>query len=403
MQATRFASALSIRDVADQAVEEALAALAGGLDGATPDLALVFVSHHYGPALEALGTRLKAATGARVLLGCTGETIVGGSREVESGPALALWAGVLPGTALRPFAVRAAIDETRGLVFTHMPVVRDPRRASLILLGDPFTFPMPGFLEHLNRALPGVPAVGGMASGGQGAGQNLLFLDGEVHAEGAVGIAIEGAVEVVSVVSQGCRPVGEPFVITACQGQAITKLGGRTATEAYVATLKSVTESERALLQRRPFLGLAVDARKSTFARGDFLVRGIVGIDPRRGAILVAAEDTVRPGMSVQFLIRDAASADEDLAELLHARAAARDGHGSAGSPASVGALVFSCNGRGSRMFDVPDHDITCVQRAFGHEVPAAGFFALGEIGPVGGKNFLHGFTASVALLRERE
>jgi len=393
---TRFASSLSTANDADRALDEVVDALLSGLDGSAPDLLTLFVSHHHGPALEDLGPRLKQATGARVLLGCTGESIVGGTREIESGPALSLWAGVLPGTSLRPFSVRAEQDED-GVVFSPLPEVRDRSRAGLLLLGDPFTFPMPAYLRHLNERLPGVPAVGGMASGGRGPGQNLLFLDGDVRAEGAVGLALEGAVEILSVVSQGCRPVGEPLVITACEGQRITRLGGRPATDVLLELSKRLPKEERTLLQQQLFLGLAVDARKQKFERGDFLVRGVLGLDTHESAVLVS-DDAIRRGMTVQFLVRDAESADEDLVQLLRER---RD-HATEDDPGSVGALVFTCNGRGSRMFDTPDHDIGCVQNAFGGRLPTAGFFAMGEIGPVGGQNFLHGFTASVALFRER-
>jgi small ligand-binding sensory domain FIST len=400
---TRFASSLSTDHDADRAVGEAVEALmAGGsgaesgLDGSTPDLLTLFVSHHYGPALERLGDRLKSATGARVLLGCTGESIIGDRIEVESGPALSLWAGVFPGTSLRPFAVRAEQDED-GVVFSPLPEVRDRSRAGLLLLGDPHSFPMPSYLRHLNERLAGVPAVGGMASGGHGRGQNLLFLDDEVRAEGALGVALEGAVEIQSVVSQGCRPVGDPLVITACQGQRITKLGGRPAAAVLVEMSNHLPELERELLRAQPFLGLAIDARKQTFERGDFLVRGVVGLDTHQSAVLIS-DHAARRGMTVQFLVRDAESADDDLVQLLHERG----GHTPEEAPGSVGALVFSCNGRGSQMFDRPHHDIGCVQDAFRGQLPAAGFFAMGEIGPVGGQNFLHGFTASVALFRER-
>ena len=394
---TRFASSLSIADEADRAVGETVEALLEGLGGTSPDLLAFFVSHHHGSALEELGARLKTATGARVLCGCTGESIVGNAREIERGPALSVWGGVLPGTSMTPFYTRASQDED-GVVFSPLPEIRDRTRAGLLLLGDPFTFPMAPYLRHLNERLPGVPAVGGMASGGAGPGQNLLFLDGELRAEGAVGVAVEGAIEILSVVSQGCRPVGEPFVVTACNGQRITRLGGQPATEVLLSTLKALPEDERGMLQNQPFLGLAVDARKSTFERGDFLVRGIVGLDTHQSAILVS-DETVRRGMTVQFLVRDAGSANDDLVQLLRERGdkAVED------EPGAVGALVFSCNGRGSRMFDQPDHDIGCVQNAFTGELPAAGFFAMGEIGPVGGQNFLHGFTASVALFRERD
>jgi small ligand-binding sensory domain FIST len=396
MDAPLFASSLSTNPDSDSAIDEVVSGMLGGLAGRTPDLALVFVSHDHGTAIESLGPRIAKKTGARVVLGCTGEGIVGASREVERGAAISLFGGVLPATEVRSFVVQAQqVDEGR-IGFTQMPEVGDRSRASILLLADPFTFPAGEYLEALNQSLPGVPVVGGMASGGSGPGQNLLVTGGGVVESGAVGIVVEGEIEVRSIVSQGCRPVGKPWVVTACKDNLIQKLGGKTAVQVLMETLQSVPESDRALLQSRPFLGLAVDPMKSTFERGDFIVRMLVGIEPQQGAIAVG-DSSLRTGQTVQFLVRDAASAGEDLVSLMRERV------GSASVDASAqGALVFSCNGRGTRMFQKPNHDIGCIQSAFPAQVPASGFLAMGEMGPVGGKNFLHGFTASVAVFRRR-
>jgi small ligand-binding sensory domain FIST len=279
--------------------------------------------------------------------------------------------------------------------FDVMPSVRTASEASIVILADPFTFPAHEYLERLNADLPGVPAIGGMASGGQGPGQNLLFTHSGLVEGGAIGVVVEGRVEVRSIVSQGCRPVGKPLVVTACKDNFVLKLSGKSALQALMETLEALPTADQKLLQRGPFLGLALDPTKSAFERGDFLARGIVGIEKELGAIAVADEG-LRTGMTVQFLVRDAATAGEDLVQLV------RDRAGRITDPAATGALVFSCNGRGSRMFQKPDHDIGCILTGLEAEVPAAGFFALGEIGPVGGRNFLHGFTASVALFRRR-
>jgi small ligand-binding sensory domain FIST len=235
-----------------------------------------------------------------------------------------------------------------------------------------------------------------MASGGNGPGQNLLVTGEGLIEGGAIGVVVEGDVEVCAVVSQGCRPVGKPWVVTACKDNLIQKLGGKQAVQILMETLQSVSETDRTLLQNRPFLGLAVDATKSEFGRSDFIVRMLVGIEPQQGAIAVG-DSGLRVGQTVQFLVRDAASAGEDLVAMMRDRVG--DG---AGTASDRGTLLFSCNGRGSRMFQKPDHDIGCIQSAFPEAVPASGFFAMGEIGPVGGRNFLHGFTASVALFRAR-
>ncbi len=395
MSDPRFASALSVSAKSDVAFREVVDGLKSELAGRRPDLVAVFVSHHHGSAIEDLGPRIARELSAAAVIGCTGESIVGGTREVENGPALAAWAAVMPGTVVRPYAVVAEAEGETTLRFEGMPEVHDPARASILVLADPYTFPAAEFLEILNEKLAGVPAMGGMASGGSGPGQNLLFTQDGIVEGGAVGVVLEGDVEIRPVVSQGCRPVGKPFVITATRENFILKLGGKPALEVLVEVAKGLTPADQKLLQSGPFLGLAIDARKSTFERGDFLVRGIMGLEQEDSAIVVA-DSTIRNGMTVQFLVRDPRTAGEDLQHIVQERG------GSAGDPSAIGALLFTCNGRGARMFGKPDHDIACVQGGFGAAIPAAGFFAAGEIGPVGGRNFLHGFTASVAVFGAR-
>lgn len=394
-----FASALSTQADSLAAIREVEGTLAAALAGRTPDLLAVFVSHHHGPTIETLGPVLSRSTGARVVIGCTGESIVGDRREIERGPALSVWAGALPETRLVPFQVQATQDSEGAFAFSSVPRVRDVARASLLLLGDPFTFPMAEYLELLNQKVPGLLAFGGMASGGRGPGQNILLSTDGVVESGAVGLVIEGDVEVCSIVSQGCRPVGKPLVITACKDHFILKLGGKPAVQALMEMMQDLSAEERSLLQNGPLIGLAIDARKSTFERGDFLARGLHGLEPKQGALMVD-DHALRVGQTIQFLVRDKDTAGEDLLHLMRARAST--GAGDPPAAHSTGALVFSCNGRGTRLFGRPDHDISCIQSAFPAHVPAAGFFAMGEIGPVGGRNFLHGFTASVAVFRPR-
>ena len=395
-QAPRFASALSVDPRSPRAEEQVAEGLLLGLDGRTPDLLAVFVSHHHGGAIEELGPRLKARTGAKAVLGCTGESIIGGSREVEQEPALSIWGASLPGSQVRPFSVEALAGPDGVPVFSALPPVERRGEASVLLLGDPHSFPMDDYLGRLNEELPGVPVVGGMASGGMGPGQNLLIHDGGLLGGGALGAVIEGAVEVRSIVSQGCRPVGKPWVVTSCHEHLLHKLGGRPAVDVLMETLQGLGPEDQKLFQRAPFIGLAIDPRKSEFERGDFLVRGILGLQAKERAIAVA--EVLRKGQTVQFLVRDAASASEDLQHLLQSHARQTGGE----DARRAGALLFSCNGRGTRMFAGPDHDVGCLRASLAGDLPVAGFFAMGEIGPVGGKNFLHGFTASVALFRQR-
>ncbi len=394
-----FASALSTQSDSAAAIREIESKLGAEFGSETPDLLAVFVSHHHGTAIETLGPVLSRSLGARVVIGCTGESIVGDRREIERGPALSVWAGALPGTRLVPLQVQATQNPEGGYSFSCLPRVRDVARASLLLLADPFTFPMAEYLDHLNQKIPGLPAFGGMASGGRGPGQNILLSTDGVVESGAVGLLIEGDIEVCSIVSQGCRPVGKPLVITACKDHFILKLGGKPAVQALMEMMQELSAEDRGLLQNGPLVGLAIDARKSSFERGDFLARGLHGLEPKQGALMVD-DPALRVGQTIQFLARDKDTAGEDLTHLMRARVQADTGKLAA--TRSTGALVFSCNGRGTRLFGRPDHDITCIQSAFQSHVPAAGFFAMGEIGPVGGRNFLHGFTASVAVFRPR-
>jgi small ligand-binding sensory domain FIST len=397
MHSARFASGLSTLPDTSAALDEAAAALTAGLGGRRPDLLLAFLTLHHGGEFEGLPGRIQAATGAELVLGCTGESIVGGSREVEGEPALALWAVSCPDLQVATLPVRARLDEGGEVRFSGLPPVSEPSEATLLLLADPFSFPMPAYLELLGRERPGVPAVGGMASGGRGPGQHFLIHGDELLTEGAVVAVLEGGIELHPVVSQGCRPVGRPMVITKKRDNLIQTLGGKPAAQVLAGVLGELPTEDRELFQRAPFLGIAVDAVKSSFERGDFLVRGIMGIQQSDGALAVA-DAGLRAGQTVQLMVRDSASAGEDLSQLMRAESAGL------GGGAGVGALLFTCNGRGQRMFQGQQNpDIGRVQGAFPAEIPAAGFFAMGEIGPVGGQNFLHGFTASVALFRGRD
>ncbi len=394
----RFACALSTAPDSRTAEREALARLELELDGAIPDLVVAFATHHHGSALEELGPRLVRALGATQLFGCTAESVIAGEEEAEGCPGLALWAACLPGTDVRFFEARAFAGEDGEPSIDRLPPIGVPEDCSVLLVADPFSFPVDTFLASLNERFAGVPVMGGMASGALGPGQSLLFTADGVREAGAVGVVLEGGVELRPVVSQGCRPVGSSWVVTECERNLVKKLGGRPALEVLMETWNRLAPADRELMQSQPFVGLAIDATKSRFERGDFLVRGVLGLHQANRSIAVA--DFVRRGQSIQFLVRDAASAGEDLRYLLESQGGGPV-PGAAEAP-RAGALLFSCNGRGSRMFTTPHHDVGCVRSGLTGNIPVAGFFAAGEIGPVGGRNFLHGFTASVAVFRPK-
>jgi small ligand-binding sensory domain FIST len=375
----RFASALSRHPLPSHAVGETAGALLEQLDGDDPDLLVCFASPHFVGALDDLVNALRNLLEPRVLLGATAVSIIGNAEEVEESPALSLFGACLPGAHLIPVPLR--VEETPdGAAVVGWPELQDTP-PTLLLLADPFTFPVDGFLRRLDADRPGLRVIGGLASAAMRPGGNRLVLDDCVIPEGAVGVFLDG-VDVRTVVSQGCRPIGQPFVVTNARGNFVIELGGRQALERLRELAEGLDDADQELVRRGLHLGVVVDEHKSAFARGDFLVRNIVGADQESGALAVG--DQVAVGQTVQFHVRDADAADEDLRSLLADASAAA-------------ALVFTCNGRGRHLFRVPDHDASVVAELLG-PIPAAGAFCAGEIGPVGGRNFLHGFTASLAL-----
>jgi small ligand-binding sensory domain FIST len=262
-----------------------------------------------------------------------------------------------------------------------------------LLLGEPFSFPADWLLERLNEDQPQIPVIGGMASGAHGPGGNRLLINENVLDQGAVAALVHGPVRIETVVSQGCRPVGRTFVVTKAEQNVIFELSGQPALAQLQAVFDDLSPDEQRLVQKGLHVGRVINEYQDAFKRGDFLVRNCIGADRNTGAMAIG--DYVRPGQTVQFHVRDARTADEDLRELLRAAQEKR-------KSAATGALLFTCNGRGTRMFDVANHDAGVLSELLG-ELPLAGFFAQGEIGPIGGKNFLHGFTASAALFSSPE
>jgi small ligand-binding sensory domain FIST len=263
-----------------------------------------------------------------------------------------------------------------------------PASASLIVLGEPFTFPTDVLLEQMNEDRPGVNIIGGMASAGTAPGENRVVLGRRVADNGAVAVLLSGSLNVRPVVSQGCRPIGEHFVITKAERNVVYELGGKPAAVQLHNVLTALPTHEQEMVRNGLHLGRVVSEYQDRFEHGDFLIRNVMGIDRESAALVVG--DYVRVGQTVKFHIRDAQTADADLRQML-----ARARENSASEP--CGALMFTCNGRGTRLFTEPHHDAMAIRDALG-EIPLAGFFAAGEIGPVGGQNFVHGFTASIAL-----
>jgi len=379
----RFGNGLAQSEDLATAAEDAVADAVATLGGQIPDLACVFVSGGDPDQVSAAARRAHDLLGARAVIGCSAHGVIGAGSGVELLPAVSVWAGVLGGARIRTFHLDT-LRSDEGLAVIGMPDLLDEDQVGL-LLADPWTFPADGFVERSNDALPGLPLVGGLATGALGAGSTRLFRDGATYSSGAVGAVIGGAVDVVTVVSQGCRPVGPNMIVTKSEDNDLLELAGTPATEKLQEILRDLAPEDRELALRGLHIGLAMDEYAEEHERGDFLIRGVIGVDPERQAVAIG--DVVEIGRTVRFQVRDAAAADQDLVRVL-SRFRTEIGDVEA-------ALLFSCNGRGRAMFPSADHDVRAVGAELGIR-DVAGCFAAGEIGPVGGRNHLHGFTASI-------
>lgn len=385
----RFASALSRHPETEAAARDLVRDVRAMLGGVSPDLACLFFSGHHSSRAAVLAEAVSEGLGARVGIGCSGEGVIAGAEELEAAPAVALWAACLPGVTLAP--VRLSFSQTHDqFSFSGWPESEEPD-ATCLVFADPFTMPMQDVLGLLEERQPGMPVIGGLAGGGQEAGENRLILGRQVFEHGLVGVRISGPIEVRPVISQGCRPIGERFVVTKAEQHLVHELGGAPALERLQGAFDSLDDADRKRAHRALHVGIVIDEHRNRFDRGDFLVRNLMGADQTTGAVAIG--DVVQEGQTVQFHVRDAKSASEDLNLLLAADLAQHRN-------AAQGALVFSCCGRGQGLFGRPHHDASLVSERLGG-IPVAGFFAQGEIGPVGGRNFLHGYTASVALFAE--
>jgi len=378
----RFAAALSEHPVPAHAVGEAAGEVMETLGGDDPDLVVCFASPHFVGALDDVALALGNLLSPRVAIGASAIAVIGGPHEVEHGPALSVFAAKLPDATLTPVRL-ATTRGPDGITIDGLPDAGDAF-GTLILVADPFTFPLDGCLRALEEVAPHVQVVGGAASAAAGPGGNRLLFDGEVYEQGAVGVLVQGT-PVRAVVSQGCRPVGAPLTVTRAQGTTVQQLAGADALERLQECAAVAPDEDRFLMGMGLQLGIVVDEHQLDFGPGDFLVRAVTGADPSTGSLRVG--DVVEVGRTVQFHVRDATAADDDLRALL------------AGVDPSEAraALVFSCNARGERFFGLPSHDAGVIDQLLG-PLPTAGMFCAGELGPVGGRSFVHTFTASMAL-----
>ncbi len=387
----KWACALSTQPDLEAAFTEATEVLEQELGSLDVDLVVAFVSPHH----EGEWRRLPEMLGGRftnsVQLGCTANGVVGGGREVEGSPALSVTAASLPGVDVLPFIVEPGDPPDQpepGTVFGRLVEDLDGGIPHFVLLPDPFSCAVEPLLGLLDRAFPSSVKIGGLASGGRKPNGNLLWSGDEVTTEGAVGVALRGALRLETLVAQGCRPIGQPVFVTSCRDNLIFELDGKRPLEVLQELYETAEARDRELFRHSLFLGVGMREGETEYQVGDFLVRNLLKIDQTSGAIAVAAQ--VEQGTVVQFHLRDAATSAEDLEA--HLADLSRES-------APEGALLFSCLGRGEHLYGQPDHDSRAFASRCGH-VPLGGFFCNGEIGPVQGRTFLHGYTSSFGLFR---
>ena len=355
------------------------------------DLGILFASLDSSQSIEEVVRDIRGKINVRHFLVCTCAGIIGSDKELEFKPGASLILSRLPGVKIQPFYLNQVELETLKTSedwYRTLEIYPNENPVFLVL-PDPFQLDMNLFLNKINQAYPNCPVIGGLAS----AHGNILVLDNETYRDGLIGVALSGDFKVETVVSQGCRPIGQPFIVTKARDNIIYEVGGRKFLDVLSSLFKESSAPDQLLLQEAVFIGIAMDEYKHEFKRGDFLSRVLMGIDQESGAGVIG--DRIRAGQTIQFHVRDTQSAVEDLHELLKQQQARVQ------NQKPKGALVFSCNGRGEHLFKQKNHDIGVIQQYLG-PVPAAGFFCAGEIGMVGRQNFLHGFTNSMLLFYPR-
>ncbi|MEG4322571.1 MULTISPECIES: FIST N-terminal domain-containing protein [unclassified Microcoleus] len=408
----QWVSALSTRPSLESALKEVVEQADRQLE-CPADLALIFISSAFASEYSRLMPLLRELLPVPAILGCGGGGVIGTNRggiteEVEGSPAVSLSLARLPGVNVRTFHIGAEelpdLDSPPDtwVDLLGVPAQEEPQ---FIILADPFSAKINDLLQGLDYAYPGAPKVGGLA-GGDGSRGAALFCDYQLYREGTVGVALSGNIVLETIVAQGCRPIGHPYRVTEGERNILLKLEEQTddtgrgrgiersPLEALRELVQTLSEADRELAQHSLFVGLVSDEFKMTLEPGDFLIRNLLGVDPKVGAIAIG--DRVRPGQRIQFHLRDARTSAEDLEMLLDRHQRAAEDRGTS----SAGALMFSCLGRGEGLYGQSNFD----SRLFGKylkNIPLSGFFCNGEIGPVGGSTFLHGYTSVFGICRQ--
>lgn len=382
-------------DFEESALQRWAEHLRAGLNGKTT-LGLIFMTPRFFPNARQVLEVVRVHAQVPLLVGCSSQALIAGSEEIEEGGGVSLALFHLPGAKLQAFRfTQENVDECNGPAYWHHETGIEPGNTNgWLAFGDPFNLDCDSWLRLWNEAYAPLPVLGGLASGDFTSRSTQVYLNGTVHDEGMVVVSVAGDVALEGVISQGCTPIGETWTITKAEQNFIYEIGNRPAYTILAETFAKLPPEEQKKTQGNLFVGLVINEYLDEFRRGDFLVRNLIGADPKSGLVAVGAFP--RAGQTMQFQRRDAAAANEDMMAMLNSA------HEHLKDRQVYGACLCSCNGRGSHLFGYPHHDAGMIQRRLG-PIALAGFFCNGEIGPVGDKNFLHGYTASLALFVKKE
>ena len=392
----KWTSALSEQPVLEDAIAECGVAIKNSVGDETLDLAVAFISPHYEESYERVADLMAEKLGAKHVFGCSGGGVIGNGLEVEQRAGISITVAVLPNVDIKPLhlQVHRLPDMDAGPdKWEELFGVKADKDPHFVMLADPYSFPVQDLLMGMDYAYPKATKIGGLASGASRQGGNALFLDDQVLRTGAIGLALDGNITVDTVVAQGCRPIGNPMRISKSERNMLLELEGLAPMDVLRNMLQVLPERDQELIRHSLFLGVVTDELIENPVQGDFLVRNVVGMDQSTGGLAIG--EILKEGQLVQFHLRDAETSTDDLQAVLTRYA---DEHRENDIP---GALLFSCLGRGQYLYGKANHDTDMFRDKLG-DIPLGGFFCNGEIGPVSGTTFLHGYTSSFGLFRPK-
>ena len=392
----KWASALSENPDTMTGLLECISEIGEKIDANSIDLAVLFVSDDHRKEFAQIPLLIHEKLNPRQFVGCSAGGVIGNGKEVEHSFGISLTVASLPEINLNSFYV--VDDELPDLdapptAWEALVGISESKDPQFLIITDPFTIRSQNLLLGLDYAFSKGIKIGGMASGSSPEGGNTLFLGETTYLSGAVGIIFDGNIVIDPIVAQGCRPIGTPIRITKSERNVLMQLDDRPTVEVLREIYQNLTSHDRELVRHSLFLGMVMDKFEETPQLGGFLIRNIVGIDSRSGAMIIG--EILEEGQIVQFHLRDARTSQEDLHGIL------RNYSDKRGPIDSAGALLFSCLGRGKYLYGSSDHDTNLFRDMVGN-IPLGGFFCNGEIGPVGGTTYLHGYTSSFGIFRPR-